>query len=110
MHIAERIDMYHQGNRRDDDEHHHRNRIEQDAEVEMQTAQRKPCEIVRHNRGERTVSQTIGGKIGEGCHIAHQRHHTQRTGADESCRLMRHLHTRKSQNEERDQWHEQDQD
>ena len=49
MHIAKRIDVHHERHRRDDDEHDHRDGVEQDAQVEMQLAERQPREVIRHN-------------------------------------------------------------
>ena len=36
LHVAERVDMYHQRYGGDDDKHHHRNGVEQDTQVNAQ--------------------------------------------------------------------------
>ena len=42
--------MNHQRNGGDHNQHHHADRIQQDAEVEMQVAQGQPSEIIRNKR------------------------------------------------------------
>ena len=56
--------MYHQADSGDHDQHHYRNRVEQDAQVECQCLRkRKPFEVIRNERGERSVRQAGSRKV-----------------------------------------------
>ena len=104
MHVAEGVDVHHERHRGDDDEHHHRDGVEQDAHVEMQGAQRQPREVIGHNGLVDALGcASVGDEILERRQVADERHHTERAGADEACRLVRHLHSRKSEQDEREQ-------
>ena len=102
MHIAERVDMNHQGYGGYHNQHHHTDRIQQYTEVEMQIAEGQPREVVRNNRLIDAVD-AISTEVLECRHIRQDRNESERTGTDKSGYLMLHLHASQSENEERQQ-------
>ena len=63
--------------------------VEQDAEVEVQMAQRQPCNVVGNEGCEGAVGKTVGCEILERCVVAECCHQAQRAGANQSGCLMR---------------------
>ena len=93
LHVAQRVDMHHQRDGRDHHEHHHRNRVQQDAHVDMQrTADRQPDRIPRNQRRERPGGIAPGREVFERRTVTQQRHHTQHRRADEARRRGLELH------------------
>ena len=103
MHISEAIDMHHQAYSGDDNEHHRRNRVDHEAEVEVKLTKRQPCEVERHDGGVGTVGAAVSKEIAECRDIRKHGDDGERRGADQSSRLVRHLHARKSEDNEREQ-------
>ena len=97
MHIAKRIDVDHKADRGDDYEHHCRYRVDHEAKVEMQVAERQPCEVEWHYCRISSISTAWAEEIAERRDIREHCDDTQRRGADESSHLVRHLHTCQSQ-------------
>ena len=100
VHVAERIDMYHQRDCRNDNQHHDRDGIQEDTHVEMQIAQRQPSEVIGNDGSVCAISQTVGTEIGEGRPIGKHGNQSQRCRADKTSSLMRHLHASKRKNHE----------
>jgi len=101
VHIAERIEVHHQRNCGDDDEHHYRNRVEQDAEVDVQMVGKpQPLEVYRHGRRPSVARFSdleeilIGDCVCDSC----AQRHSQR--ADDSGDFGFHFSAEKSQKEE----------
>ena len=93
LHVAQRVDMHHQRDGRDHHEHHHRNRVQQDAHVDMQrTADRQPDRIPRNQRRERPGGIAPGHEVFERRAAAQQHHHPQHRRADEARRHGLELH------------------
>ena len=77
-------------------------RIQQDAEVEMQVAQGQPSEIIRNKRLIDAVD-AISTEVLERRQIRQDRDDAKRTGTDQTCHLVLHLHASQSKNNERQQ-------
>ncbi len=89
VHVAKRVDVYHEAHGGDDDEHHHRDWVEQYAHVKVKRAERQPRVVVGYYRGERSVGETVGREILERGDIAQYRHQPKRAGANQSGCLVR---------------------
>jgi hypothetical protein len=93
LHVTQRVDMHHQRDGRDHHEHHHRNRVQQDAHVDMQRlADRQPDRIPRNQRREHPGGVASGREVFERRAAAQQRHHPQHRRADEARRRGLELH------------------
>ena len=83
LHVAQRVDMHHQRDGRDHHEHHHRDRIEQDAHIDMQRlADREPNGVVGHQRRENALRVTPGAEIENGREVAQHGDRTQHDRTD----------------------------
>ena len=110
MHIAERIEVYHERNGGDHDQHHHGNGIEQDAQVEMKRTEWQPRDVVGHNRRECAIGEAFSREILVGREIGKNGNDGQRGCANQSRHLvtphssrLRDVHIDHTDKEEREE-------
>ena len=102
LHVAERVDVDHERDGRDHDEHHHRDRVEQDAQVDVQRrGDRQPDAVPRHKgRIEPRGIASHGKEVFEGRAVAHRGHDGHDGRSDDTCHHGPELHAGKAQHEE----------
>ena len=110
LHVAQRVDVDHQRHRGDHHEHHHRDRVEQNAQVDVQrTADGQPHGVPGDLRRKHARGIAPGREVFESRPIAQQRHDGQHGRAHGARRRGTHLHARKPQHEETRQRKQQNQ-
>ena len=101
FHVAQGVDVYHQGYGADDYQHHHGDGVEQDAEVDAQgVCKGQPAEAVGHQGGVGAVGQTRGSEVGGRCIIRQEGHGAQYAGAEKTRCAVAHPFTSQPQDEE----------
>ena len=110
LHVAQRVDVDHERHRGDHHEHHHRDRVEQNAQVDVQrTADGQPHGVPGDQRRKHARGIAPGREVFESRPIAQQRHDGQHGRAHGARRRGTHFHARKPQHEETRQRKQQNQ-
>ena len=102
LHVAERVDVDHERDGRDDDKHHHRDRVELDAQVDVQRlTDGQPDGVPRHERRIEARGVTPHAEeVLPGGRVAQDRHHGHYGRADGAGHRGSELHAGDAEHEE----------